>query len=982
MTKENSNTYRVIHYLAFGSFFISGFLSLVYEICWIRKSSLVFGSTSFAVATTLAIFFGGMAVGSYVASRIAGRCVWPMKVYGLLEIVIGIYAILSPLIFTLVDSCLDYIYPWVHLNFISLCGSRILLLGFVLALPTFLIGIALPLFCRQFVQSDAQSENRIATKVGFLCGVNTIGATLGCVLTGLLFIRYVGVDKTLIIAGFSNILVGCLLWSLPFKELTKTCANFSQDQQSTEITERFDLKKRQVVPLLISICGFVALGLEVVWTRYLSLLIHNTTSTYTLTLAFILCGIFLGNLFASIFLRYSKRHALLFGNLQVLLGISVLALLLLPASWWQSWVSEHNTDSHLAVLALLFVPPSILSGISFPLAVGMVVNQANAAPRGVGKMMALNTFGGIFGALLIGFVAIPVIGLYGSVLFITGLSVFGGLIAWIFLADEISKSLRAAMVVLSLLLFVGIPMLTQTKLPQDYLAGNGKLLDYREGLGSFMAVVDNQGKRQLEIDRLWQGETGRNHQSMAAHIPMFHHDRPEDVLVIGFGAGQTAKSFLMHPAIKSLDCVDLEKELVELIRKHFDSRWLDDPRVCQIVDDGRNFLTHTQKKYDLISIEAGQTFRPQVAKLYSYEFYENARQRLKPDGILAQFIPISMLNSEQFLLIVKTFLESFPQSALWYNSSELLLIGTVSDQLALSNDYLERLAQNSTLQKDMEFSYWGGPEFWVIHPQVFAGGFLCGSDGLQRLTKDASIYRDEIPWLEYSFSPYDSDQSLEIINLIESVLEPAALNFDYTASAEVNTRIGQVQLLNLGDLRGSAVSKQARLKLKEEKLSSAIQLFQQAAKSNPKSVEFLNNLGMALRASGDLRSAENQFRAVLDEDSRSSLALNNLGITLLEQRRTREAIRYLERAVTINPDYEDAYFNLGNALLSARRPQEAVSNYKTAIALDPEDAVNYMALIRVLIMLKDTEQAKSYYLKVKKMAPHLTPPPGFADWAS
>jgi tetratricopeptide (TPR) repeat protein len=319
---------------------------------------------------------------------------------------------------------------------------------------------------------------------------------------------------------------------------------------------------------------------------------------------------------------------------------------------------------------------------------------------------------------------------------------------------------------------------------------------------------------------------------------------------------------------------------------------------------------------------------------------------------------------------------------LWYNSSELLLIGTVSDQLALSDDYLARLTQSSALQKDMEFSYWGGPEFWVNRPQVFAGGFFCGPRGLGKLTKGTPKYRDEVPWLEYSFSPHDSDQSLEIIDLLESVLEPAALNFDHAASAEVKTLTGQVQLLNLGDLRGSAASKQARIDLKGENLSSAIQLFQQAAESNPKSVEFLNNLGMALRASGDLRSAENQFRTVLDEDPRSSLALNNLGITLLEQRRTREAIRYLERAVAVKPDYEDAYFNLGNALLSARRPQEAVSNYKTAIALDPEDAVNYMALIRVLIMLKDTQQAKSYYLKVKKMAPHLTPPPGFADWAS
>ena len=974
-TKETSSADRVVHFSALACLFFSGFLSLVYEICWIRKSSLVFGSTSLAVATTLATFFAGIACGSYVLGRVAKRFELPMKVFGTLEIGIGVYAILTPLFFVFIDTCVAHVYPWVSFSSVLLGVTRGILLGLVLALPTFLMGGALPIFCRQFVWS----ENKIGIKVGILCGVNTIGAAVGCALTGFFFIRYVGINKTLISAGVSNVLMGFFAWSLPFRVLNvpQSQKNIPLDQRSTE---SFGLIKKQVVFILVFICGFVGLGLEVVWTRYLSLLIYNTIYTYTLTLTFILSGLFLGNLFASIVLQYSKRQALLFGNLQVLLGISVLTLLLLPASWWQSWVSGHNAGSHLTALAILFVPPSILSGISFPLAVSMVVNRATASPHGVGKMTALNTFGGILGSLLIGFVAIPVMGLYLSVLFITGLSVFCGVVAWIFLADEISKSLRTVMVVLITCVLLGIPTLARTKLPEDYLAGKGKLLDYREGNASFMAIVLNQGECQLEIDRLWQGEAGRNHQSMAAHIPMFHHKHPEDVLVIGIGTGQTAKRFLMHPAIKSLDCVDLEEELVELVRQYFDSQWLDDPRVHQIFDDGRNFLAHTQKKYDVISIEAGQTFRPQVAKLYSLEFYESARQRLKPDGIVAQFVPVSMLNSEQFLLILKTFLESFPQSALWYNSSELLLIGTLADHLALPSDYLARLTQSSVLQKDMEFSYWGGPEFWVSHPEVFAGGFLCGSDGLRKLTKGTVAYRDEIPSLEYMALAKADSFEQENAKLIEEVLESPILNIEKSPPVIDPMFIRKVQYLNLGDLHGMAAAQKARTFLLANELSAAIDSFRQAVKCNPKNVEYLNNLGMSLRLAGDLHGAESQFLAVIAEDPQSTLGYSNLGITLFEQGQLDGAIWCLQKAIELEPADSYARHHLANAFLKMGRYRDAILHFQKAVELNPGDVTNYTGLVRGLIAHGKYQQARSFYLKAKELAPALSPPPGFDNW--
>jgi len=108
---------------------------------------------------------------------------------------------------------------------------------------------------------------------------------------------------------------------------------------------------------------------------------------------------------------------------------------------------------------------------------------------------------------------------------------------------------------------------------------------------------------------------------------------------------------------------------------------MSDPRVRLITEDGRNLATHTADRYDVISVEVGQVFRPGVASFYTAEFYRRARERLTPTGVFSQFVPIGFLRPDQLRMVVRTFLEVFPQSLLWYNRSELLLIGTRGDRL-------------------------------------------------------------------------------------------------------------------------------------------------------------------------------------------------------------------------------------------------------------------------------------------------------------
>ena len=377
-----------------------------------RKASLIFGSTTFAISTVLAVFFLGLAGGSYLFGRIAQVTTRPLKLYALIEFALGALALVSPYAFDLADNFYGGLYRAFadHTGFLFLL--RFILVSLVVLPPTILMGGTLPLFCRQYVTSDS----RIASSVGVLYGVNTLGAALGCVAAGLVLLPTIGLRLTVWIGAVLNILCGIAVASLRTIEAPPIETPCQETQSPTG--------SRVLIALLFFSVGFVALGSEVLWTRYLGLLIHNTVHTYTLTLAVVLVGIVFGSMLASQFFDKSAIRARYFGTLQVLTGLAVLTLMTLPKDVWQGFEGE------LGLYFILLLPVAILSGASFPLAVRMVVENISSASIGTGRMAAINTLGGIFGALVVGFVCLPAFGLKISLLLITGVSLATGFVAW------------------------------------------------------------------------------------------------------------------------------------------------------------------------------------------------------------------------------------------------------------------------------------------------------------------------------------------------------------------------------------------------------------------------------------------------------------------------------------------------------------------------------------------------------------------------
>lgn len=926
--------------IAIGFFFLSGAAGLIYEVCWIRRASLVFGSTTYALSSVLAIFFLGLACGSYLFGRLSERTSRPLRIYALAEIAVAALALASLPLFDWADAVFGRAYRAFGGGSPLLWAVRMGLVSAVLLPPSILMGGTLPLFCRQFVRRRA----RIAESVGFLYGVNTGGAAVGCAAAGFFLVPTLGLQWSIGVAALLSAASGIAVGSMLLVADPPSAAAGGAEPRSR-------LRVRLIVSALFFTTGFVALGNQVLWTRYLSLLLRSTVTTYITTLSVVLVGIVLGSVVASRFFDKPVPRARIFGAFQVLVGLGVLCVMLLPPGVW-----AHLGSLRLAAF-LLLLPAATLSGASFPLAVRMVVEDPTLAGLGVGRMTAINTLGGIAGSLILGFFALPALGLHASALFTTGLSLATGFAAWLLLEPRGALRWRLAAVAACLLVWLGLPPLSGTRIPADFLAEPHLLVDYREGLESNLSVVRNGGTLHLVIDQWWQGQRSKGHQIMAAYVPVLLHPGPRRILVVGVGTGQTASRFLMYD-IERLDCIDIEPEIFDLIERHFDSAWLEDSRVRLLREDGRNHLSHAVDKYDLISLELGQTMRPGVASFYTREFYERARARLEPGGVISQFLPIPFLGVEDFRSAIRTFLASFPESVLWYNKSELLLIGSNGGRLQTSLEGLAERIGREPVRSDLRFGHWGGEAYWLHRPHALLGGFLLGPASLAAVSKGAAQFRDDLPLLDYAAGDALRRRATNeepIVALIRQHLDPlrvvlateppddviagaewvrqgnlreieadALLRRLENAQADFNPAravayVEDVLRLHPENPKGQRVMGDALLAL--ERPAEAEIHFARAVEMRPDDATARRGLARALQLQGRSEAAIPHYRAVLERDPGDAQSHWNVGAALWETGAYPEALQHLEAAARIRPDWHELQQQLEQARRRYREPR-------------------------------------------------------------
>jgi len=705
-------------------FVLSGATGLIYEVLWARMLGLVFGATTIAISAVLAAFMGGLALGSEVAGRVGARIRKPLRAYGVIEIAIGLYALVVPLLFRGIDSVYTSLWERFHPGFYGFAISRFLLALIVLAVPTTLMGATLPVLSAALARSP-----RHATSVARFYTRNLFGAIFGAIIAGFILLPSLGVRATIWIAAGINLLIGIgaiLIDSrqtaprgvIAFGEVTP-----SEGDKSTAVPaqqEGIGLEKRSQAFWLTCafVSGFVTFSVQVVWSRLLAMIIGSSTYAFSIVVALFLLGLSVGAFAVSrgksrgVDQRRLRRaifiiEILTAGSLFISLFITNITPGLLLIAGFNFGVSSWSGLLALQIFAatLLVLVPAVLMGMVMPLVLiwaGGDVPDSSTVTNRVGRSYAVNTIGAIAGSVATAFVLIPMASTRLTVWLAGALCLAIAGIAYLPRREKVDMALvRAfsvgAAAVLIVLTFVALPPTNKSALsvgaydsyirvlaksrggtPEDTNPAGPdehQLLMYKEGTTATVSVRRDWGITSLAIN----GRTNASDrddmptQVMLGQAGVLTAPRLNHALIVGFATGVTAGSMLQSP-VESVECVELERQSV--VSSHFfdhvNNHPLDDPRTHLVIDDARTYLHVNPTRYDIIVSEPSHPWVPGVANLFTREFFTLGKERLQDDGVFVQWVQIYQLSTESLRSVLATFHEVFPHVLIFRVRGEVL----------------------------------------------------------------------------------------------------------------------------------------------------------------------------------------------------------------------------------------------------------------------------------------------------------------------
>jgi spermidine synthase len=362
---------------------ISGFSALVYQLIWVRLLGLVFGVSSFAVATVVAVFLLGLGLGSYFFGKWSERTRNPLRIYMYVEVCIAIASLASYLVIEhLPVYRLLYELAYNNLGLYGMSVVRLLLSVAVLLPPVFFIGGTMPLIAKYFLTASSTFGSGFS-RIYYL---NTLGAFAGALLTGFVLVKYLGVATTLMVAVAGDLLVAVIIG-----------AGKSEAPARTEPAEQSAPYSYMLYVLFLT--GFISLSYEVLWVRILSTYGLSTSQAFALIVAGFLLGFSVGSLLVSRTIDRRQGLEALFRGVCILTALSGALVLLLFRRFeaLTVLVSESLPVGQLgASLALAFVVsliPAVFMGILFPLGLRIYANDVHRIGAKSGKILIANTLG-------------------------------------------------------------------------------------------------------------------------------------------------------------------------------------------------------------------------------------------------------------------------------------------------------------------------------------------------------------------------------------------------------------------------------------------------------------------------------------------------------------------------------------------------------------------------------------------------------------
>jgi spermidine synthase len=649
-------------------FFASGAAALVYQVAWQRLLALHSGVGLYSVAMIVAAFMVGLGLGSHLGGRLSTSLNRrsALAAFGALEIGVSAFGASSTWIYY------DWLYPRaVHLPSPSVAAGLLHLVA--LLPPTLLMGMSLPFLARAVV-TDVDSAGR---RLGWLYGVNIVGAAAGAFATPWWLLPRFGVRGAVLAAAAANAFAALGALALAARRGVGAKASVREKvQTASPAPPRLDageLPGQRPLALwlgLYALSGFVALSLEIVWFRLLDVAVKSTAYTFGTVLAIYLLGSGIGSLLGAPIVARIRRplRAFLLAQcaLVSLAALPVIVATALPAharglSWFVRYWSGYSFfalghDPDLAsVLRLyvelpvaLFFVPTVLMGFSFPVLQRAVQDDPETSGRKVGALQAANIAGCTAGSLLVGLASIQYLGTPGTLRLLLGLGAVFAVVG-----VRYYGRVFVAPALLLVMLGTAIPGGDRLWRRLHGVPAREPLVFFDEDATSVVGLTPDGSGWRLSVNG--KGNSwipyGDGHTLLGA-VPATVHPAPRDVAVVGLGSGDTAWAAAWRAETRSLTVFEISApqprvlwRLVGLRDAPDVRRLLEDPRLRIRIQDGRKALEAESRTYDLIEADATWPETAGSGNLYSVEFFQAAARRLKPGGLMCTWAPTPRANA-------------------------------------------------------------------------------------------------------------------------------------------------------------------------------------------------------------------------------------------------------------------------------------------------------------------------------------------------
>ncbi len=700
----------------------SGLCALVYQTTWFREFRLIFGASTAASAAVLAIFMGGLGFGSWLFGPRVDRAPRPLDYYASLELLVAASAALTPALIALSRTVYVFLGGSTVLGVVGGTTARLVLSAVVLGAPTILMGGTLPAAARA-VETDGDESRR---NLAVLYGMNALGAVTGALLSTFVLFERFGNHRTLWWAAALNVCVFAVARLLARSGASDPIAPLPPGQTDNAS------QGLRTPPLFVLFAaagvGFAFFLMEIVWYRMLAPILGGSSFTFGLILAVALLGIGLGGA-AYAMLAGSRPTTLtafaltcaleaFFIAAPYALGdrIALLAALMRPLGN----VGFYGHVFAWTIVSLLVVfPASFLAGLQFPVLISLLGRGREAVGRHVGHAYAANTLGAIAGSLAGGFGILPLLTAQGTWKLVVVMLAAIGAAAMALDIRQIRRSIRhapaavAAFAAIALLLALG-PTAAWRHSPigagRVHLADSSRndihnwINERRRDIGwqadgreSSVALTYNTGYAFMvngKVDGNARADAGT--QIMGGLLGGLLHPNPTSALVIGLGTGSSAGWLGSIPSVDRVDVVELEPSILHVADActPVNRDVLHNPKVHVTIDDAREVLITTPRRYDVIFSEPSNPYRAGIASLYTQDFYRSAASRLSEGGLFCQWLQTYEVDAETVRTVVATLASVFPAVEIWQTEvGDLILVGSAAPVSIDADAMRKRIAQ-------------------------------------------------------------------------------------------------------------------------------------------------------------------------------------------------------------------------------------------------------------------------------------------------